>query len=112
MLKREEYGLSKDITNLKLRKNGFKNNTYRCNVYKDMFYLIVVIDTENNDWAYQVVDKDNKIYFQFYDREFGVNEIVEKIDNTINEVISEMVKENILVEVRKYGQQRKIKKGK
>lgn len=112
MLKREDYRLSKNITNLKLRKNGFRNNTYKCNVYKDMFYLIVVIDAENNDWAYQVVDKDNKIYFQFYDREFGINEIVEKIDNTINEVISEMVKENILVEVKKHGQQRKIKRGK
>lgn len=112
MLKREDYRLSKNVTNLKLRKNGFRNNTYKCNVYKDMFYLFVIVDIDNSDWSYQVVDKNNKIYFQYYDREFGSNEIIEKIDDTINEVISEMIKENILVEVRKYGQQRKSKRSK
>ena len=59
MLKREKYKLSKNLTALKLRKNGFKNGTYRCNVYKDMFYFLMVINEDNNDWSYQVVDKDN-----------------------------------------------------
>lgn len=44
MLKREKYKLSKNLTALKLRKNGFKNGTYGCNVYKDMFYFLMVID--------------------------------------------------------------------
>lgn len=100
MLKREKYKLSKNLTALKLRKNGFKNGTYRCNVYKDMFYFLMVIDKDNNDWFYQVVDKDNNIYTQYYDREYGINEVVEKIDKVINEVINEMVKEKIL-EVKK-----------
>ena len=52
MLKREKYKLSKNLTALKLRKNGFRNGTYRCNVYKDMFYFLMVIDEDNNDWSY------------------------------------------------------------
>ena len=68
MLKREKYKLSKNFTALKLRKNGFRNGTYRCNVYKDMFYFLMVIDVDNHDWSYQVVDKDNNIYAQYYDR--------------------------------------------
>lgn len=42
MLKREKYKLSKNLTALKLRKNGFRNGTYRCNVYKDMVDLEVL----------------------------------------------------------------------
>ena len=57
MLKREKYKLSKNLTALKLRKNGFRNGTYRCNVYKDMFYFLMVIDVDNHDWSYQVVTK-------------------------------------------------------
>ena len=111
MLKREKYKLSKNLTSLKLRKNGFRNNTYRCNVYKDMFYFLMVIDPENHDWSYHVVDKDNNIYAQYYDREYGINKVVEKIDRVIDEVINEMVKEKILEE-RKNGQQRKSKRSK
>lgn len=111
MLKRERYKLSKNLTALKLRKNGFKNGTYRCNVYKDMFYFLMVIDEDNNDWSYQVVDKDNNIYAQYYDREYGINEVVEKIDKVINEVINEMVKEEIL-EVKKYGKYKNNRKSK
>ena len=67
-----------------------------------MFYFLMIIDADNNDWSYQVVDKDNNIYAQYYDREYGINEVVEKIDKIINEVINEMVIEEIL-EVKKYG---------
>lgn len=111
MLKREKYKLSKNLTALKLRKNGFRNGAYRCNVYKDMFYFLMVIDEDNNDWSYQVVDKDNNIYAQYYDREYGINEVVEKIDKVINEVINEMAKEKIL-EVKKYGKYKNNRKSK
>lgn len=46
MLKREKYKLSKNLTALKLRKNGFRNGAYRCNVYKDMFYFLMVINVD------------------------------------------------------------------
>lgn len=82
-----------------------------CNVYKDMFYFLMVIDEDNNDWSYQVVDKDNNIYAQYYDREYGINEVVEKIDKVINEVINEMAKEKIL-EVKKYGKYKNNRKSK
>lgn len=111
MLKREKYKLSKNLTSLKLRKNGFRNNTYRCNVYKDMFYFLMVIDPGNHDWSYQVVDKDNNIYAQYYDREYGINEVVEKIGKVIDEVIKEMIKEKILEE-RKYGKRKNNRKSK
>ena len=52
MLKREKYKLSKNLTALKLRKNGFRNGAYRCNVYKDMFYFLMVIDVDNHDISY------------------------------------------------------------
>ena len=34
-------------------------------------------------------NSDNNIYVQYYDREYGINEVVEKIDKVINEVINE-----------------------
>lgn len=78
---------------------------------KYMFYFLMVIDVDNHDWSYQVVDKDNNIYAQYYDREYGINEVVDKIDKVINEVINEMVKEEIL-EVKKYGKYKNNRKSK
>lgn len=51
------------------------------------------------------------LYAQYYDREYGINEVVEKIDKVINEVINEMVKEEIL-EVKKYGKYKNNRKSK
>lgn len=79
--------------------------------YDEFLSMAMVIDEDNNDWSYQVVDKDNNIYAQYYDREYGINEVVEKIDKVINEVINEMVKEKIL-EVKKYGKYKNNRKSK
>ena len=98
MLKRERYKLSKNLTALKLRKNGFKNGTYRCNVYKDMFYFLMVIDEDNNDWSYQVVDKEDNMMDQMMEAEGVTEELkgkdqmewlrrVNNIRNRVDEVI-------------------------
>lgn len=93
----EIYSLNKNISDEKLKENGFKNGTYKCFIFKDIIQLIVKIDIAEKWWDFHVYDVNNHIsYRQFYDRKYGTNDIIKKLDNKIKAIFDEMTKQNIL----------------
>ena len=50
ILDADKYSLNENITEKTLNKNGFKNGTFKCYVYKNIIQLIIRIDTENDWW--------------------------------------------------------------
>lgn len=91
------YELAADLSNNKLRKNGFSFGCYRRSVYKDTIEFRLYIDLEEQDVFYQVFDSDhNQLYVPYYNREYGNNKIVKEIDRKINRIMKTMVNQKIL----------------
>ena len=97
MLDLNNYELVTDLSNNKLRKNGFAFGCYRRSVYKDTIEFRLYIDIEEQDVFYQVFDSDhNQLYIPYYNREYGNNKIVKEIDRKINRIMKTMVNQKIL----------------
>lgn len=101
MLDLNNYQLVADLSNSKLRKNGFSFGCYRRNVYKDTIEFRLYIDLEEQDVFYQVFDSDhNQLYVPYYNREYGNNKIVKEIDRKINRIIKTMVNKKVLKKIK------------
>ena len=97
MLDLNNYRLVADLSNNKLRKNGFSFGCYRRSVYKDTIEFRLYIDLEEQDVFYQVFDSDhNQLYIPYYNREYGNNKIVKEIDRKINRIMKTMVNQKVL----------------
>lgn len=95
------YDLDRGVSNDVLKKNGFKNGTFRCYIYKDIIQLIIRIDAENKWWDYKVFDTNTDlIYAQYYIRNYGRNEIVKELDEKIENIFKEMERENIFIRMK------------
>lgn len=88
---KSKYKLQKGLTNTILKEYGFRNGKYRVNLYKNLIYLIVCIDLTDNWWTYQVCNEDcNTLYIPYYNRLYGNNELVKKLDKKIAKAFNEM----------------------
>ena len=97
MLDLNNYQLVADLSNNKLRKNGFSFGCYRRSVYKNTIEFRLYIDLEEQDVFYQVFDSDhNQLYVPYYNREYGNNKIVKEIERKINRIIKTMMNQKIL----------------
>lgn len=111
ILDADKYSLNENITEKTLNKNGFKNGTFKCYVYKNIIQLIIRIDTENDWWDYQIYNVDiHSIYPPYYDRSCGKHLEVEEIDDKVDKIINELVKAKILIkqENKQYEESGKI----
>lgn len=92
----ETYKLNKNIDAKTLYKNGFKNGTFKCNVYRNLIQLLIRIDNENNNWEYQIYDIDSEsLYTPYYSREYGSSDVVKKIDSKVDRIFKDFEKKNI-----------------
>lgn len=93
-----DYKVNKSIDENILNKNGFRYGTYKKFIYKDIIQFVVHIDLETHDWDYQVYDiNHNSYYMAYYNRQYGKNEVVDIIDKKMNEIITELEKNKILI---------------
>lgn len=94
------YEVNKNLNDSDLIKNGFKNNIFKCFVYKDMVQLIIKINTKNFSWDYLIFDIDsNSIYKPYYDncnRENQRSEVVIEIDKKVDFIMNKMIETGIL----------------
>lgn len=96
MVRIEDYKVNKAVCN-EISKYGFRNEIRHIWLYKDLIQLIIMIDSEKLKWEYQVLDICNKsLYAAYYNREYGRNKLVEKIDKQVQNIMNEMVKNKIL----------------
>lgn len=94
----DKYKLNKNIASETLYKNDFRNGVFKRYIYKNIIQLIIGVDVNENDWYYQVYDVDHDTLFsQYYDREYGKNDVVKELDKKVDKIFKEMVKKNILV---------------
>ena len=97
MVKIKDYKVNKDVCN-EISKHGFHDGMRRSWLYKDIIQLIIMIDSEKSKWEYQVLDICNKsLYAAYYNREYGRNKLLDKIDKQVQNIINELVKNNILI---------------
>lgn len=95
----DNYELCANLTEEQLRKFGFKHGTYRCDVYKNLIQFFMYIGSEDDDvsWSYQIQNVDsNSIYIPYYDREYGKNDVVKKVDGKVKKIFDELVRNGIL----------------
>lgn len=98
MIRADDYVVSKEVNTELLNKNGFRYGTFKCFIYKDVIQFVVHINLENKEWEYQVYDVDHaSLYAPYYNREFGVSDVVKNIDNKIRKIMKEFEKQNIII---------------
>lgn len=98
MVKIEDYKVNKKSCN-EISKYGFYDGVRRIWLYKNIIQLVIIIDSERFQWEYQVRDVCNhSLYAGYYNYEYGRNELVEKINKQVQKIVSEMVKNKILIE--------------
>lgn len=96
----EKYKLNVDTTEDNLRNEGFRHGIFRCYVFKHIVQLVVYVDIGEKWWSYQVQNTDsNTLFVPYYDRLYGVNDIVKEIDRKVESILLEMSKKNILIEI-------------
>ena len=101
-MKIDRYEVCPNINEKILREEGFKHGTYRCYIYKQSVQLAVYIDIEDNWWSYQIYNADSdSLYAPYYNRAYGLNDVVVKIDDEVKKILNEMVKKNILRKIKK-----------
>ena len=95
---KKKYKLKYDVSDKKLRDNGFKNHKFQCYIYKDIIKLIVSVDIEERWWNYLVFDENtNTIYAPYYNREYGKNLIIQELDGKIEDIFEEFVNSKIFI---------------
>lgn len=88
---KNKYKLKEGLTNTILKENGFRNGKYRVNLYKNLIYLIISVDLTDNWWTYQVCNEDcSTLYMPYYNRLYGHNDLVKKLDRKIRKIFNEM----------------------
>lgn len=93
----EKYRLNPKVTDKQLNEFGFKQGRFKSYVYKKMLQLVIYIDTDDNWWTYQVHDVNvGTLYVPYYNKRYGKNELIEKIDKKIKNTIDQMLEKNIL----------------
>ena len=92
------YTLKNNIDDGLLVDNGFKKGTFKCFIHKDIVQLIVHINLDEKEWDYQIYDIDHDFpYVHYYNREFGVNNVVKRIDRKIDKIFKEFENGNIFI---------------
>lgn len=95
----EAFELVDNISECDLKKNGFRNGTYKCFVYKDILQLIIDVEINKDDdnyWGYQIHNVDTQsIYAGYYNRDYGIDAHLKEIDQTVNKVMNKLVKAKI-----------------
>ena len=98
------YKPTKECTKEILQDNNFKYidgyYVYRFPVYKynktPILWGQIIIDLESTTCYVSVVNNTNNVYAAYHNREYGKNEVLIKIDKTIETQISQLVKIKIL----------------
>lgn len=83
-----------DITTQQMKDVGFRYDhnvedyTYRFPVYKykkqPIIFCTLGIDEETKEVRFTVKDANDNVYAPFYDREYGVNDIIPLIEKNIS----------------------------
>ena len=93
----EKYKIDPNVTESMLRDEGFRHGIFRCYVYKHLIRMSVFVDVREKWWSYQICNADtDTLYIPYYDRRYGKSEIVIQIDDTVKQILDEMVVKNIL----------------
>ena len=104
MLNVDDYKLCKTINENTIKKLGFKFGKFRRDVYKDIISFHVHIESESGRWDYEVISSNtDSLYSAYYNRSFGVNKVVDEIDEEITKIMDEFVKKKIFKRKRKKG---------
>lgn len=102
------YKLNNNITASQLFQAGFRYNKYVRNVYGKEIQLIITIDLEDMDWTYEVYHSGSKTrYYPWYNRKYGINKVVDKLDNRVIEEMEKMRKNHVFMIRRKQNGKRK-----
>ena len=102
------YKLNNNITASQLFQAGFRYNKYVRNVYGKEIQLIITIDLEDMDWTYEVYHSGSKTrYYPWYNREYGSNKVVDKLDNRVIEEMEKMRKNHVFIKRRNRNGKRK-----
>lgn len=97
MIRIEDYILTKNVLNLIKKDSDFKGRFYKEWLYKDTIMFEFVIHADGKRWDYQVLDDcNNSIYCSYYNRRYGVNELVDKLDDAIIRVLNNLIDRGIL----------------
>ena len=92
----KKYNLKQEITNDTLKENGFHYGKYKKDIYNGLIYLIIFVDLNGDEdgapwWNYQICNADmNTLYAPYYNRTIGKNDVVKKLDKTINKIFEDM----------------------
>lgn len=102
MLRSENYLLNPDVTESQLKNAGFRNNVFRCFIYKNMIQFVMEVDLDEKSWSYSVNDSNtDDSYPQYYNRGYGKNLVIEELDTKVKKIIREMQKSKILINKRR-----------
>lgn len=98
---KEKFILNKNVTDSQLKEAGFFKGVYRTNLYKDLIFLKITIE-DSEWWTYQVLnnDKHNTLYIPFYNRLTGKNELVDKFDQKIYKIFTDLTAQGIFKRIK------------
>lgn len=108
------FKLNPNITDKQLKDVGFRkfgshSYSYKCWIYKTAIQLKIEIDLEEEWYGFQIYDTDtNDLYTPYYDRTYGINDIVKILDKKVSSVFKELNKENIFTYNRRKHNGKKI----
>ena len=106
----EKQKLNRKLTCEDLQKFGFRNGLLRQHIYKNLIDIVLKIDLDNETWYYQIVDNDtNSLYVNYYNREYGNNELVDQLDKEVEKFFNKIRRNKILyIRRKKNGKSSKI----
>ena len=106
----EKQKLNRKLTCEDLQKFGFRNGLLRQHIYKNLIDIVLKIDLDNETWYYQIVDNDtNGLYVNYYNREYGNNELVDQLDKEVEKFFNKIRRNKILyIRRKKNGKSSKI----
>ena len=106
----EKQKINRKLTCEDLQKFGFRNGLLRQHIYKNLIDIVLKIDLDNETWYYQIVDNDtNSLYVNYYNREYGNNELVDQLDKEVEKFFNKIRRNKILyIRRKKNGKSSKI----
>lgn len=95
----EQYKLKPGLTKNDLTKVGFDRfGIYRKWLYGKSVQLEIEVNFEEWTYTYNVIDVNNKqIYIPYYNNEYGVNQVLDKVNRNIREAFEELNKKGIFI---------------
>lgn len=103
MGKFEKLKVNKNITYKDLEAIGFKRGVYKKHIYKDLIDFVLGVNLQNGEWYYQVLDNNTgTMYIPYYNRIYGKNIVVEKLDKEVEKIFSKM-RRNKIFYIKKKG---------